>query len=711
MNQGLKKYSKLVQHAVGNVGMFSINASEGYANAHLSLPIIKTIGHNPIELSLIFNYLEKDLTSDYGKGFRLNFYNTASLITSGIRVMNADGSYDDYIYDGEKYYNKKTKLTCVFTPGLTGINTYTLVDNQGNTKTLSSLSSLPTRIESANGNAISFNLEASISNGKGDVISISKSSNLVTFTYTNNNTILNVTKLVLNDSKLSKIEYYEGSDTLLDEVLVTYTSNEILVKDNIRKNVTKMEFSLNKPLYIYDGFEDEEGEDTFEDSPDKIFYYQGHKTVVSDKFGGKVTYYFDADDLPLFEEDKYGGIKKYSYDKETFDLLVTEPIYTNSMNNLMRGININSFSLNGMQLSPFDFTNGYESINELFDDNMKVIQGVGSVTKTINVSGKAGDVISLSFMMGYFSNTNANVQASLIINSEEGEVHSIQGYTGIINLYTIHQVAKEDFDEVTVRFSFPASMTVKIGAFTLMKNNSNIVFSYDGENLEEVRCGRDNANISYNTDNNISEVSTSDGTSSNITYNANKRVSTITNEVGALKYIGYDSVHHDNVIEEKMTSADGNHSIGVVKEYTTDGRFVNKEYDTRGYATTYTRDSYGRVTQVKDALNVVLNKTYYQNMLKTLTMYTDNTASILLNYDSRRRLSSVISDGGGVYYFAYNYKNELISVSIGNTLMVTFEYDEKGNIKKLTHSQETASFEFTYNDDNLITAIKYGGTK
>ena len=75
MNNGLKNYTKQIRLTVGNAAETSININKEDANLHISLPLITTIGLNPIETILTFNLQDKDEIDLFGKGFKLNFFN------------------------------------------------------------------------------------------------------------------------------------------------------------------------------------------------------------------------------------------------------------------------------------------------------------------------------------------------------------------------------------------------------------------------------------------------------------------------------------------------------------------------------------------------------------------------------------------------------------------------------------------------------------
>ena len=88
MNQGLKSYTKQIECEAGGVAKFYFNANQNCANTHLIVPILNTIGHNPISLNLIYNYQDRNVINQFGKGFKLNYY----AYFDGEKRKNADGS-------------------------------------------------------------------------------------------------------------------------------------------------------------------------------------------------------------------------------------------------------------------------------------------------------------------------------------------------------------------------------------------------------------------------------------------------------------------------------------------------------------------------------------------------------------------------------------------------------------------------------------------
>lgn len=113
MNRGLKSYTKQLTQELGNGCTASVNVNKNDANLHISLPLLKTVGLSPITTSLIFNYQDRNTNGKFGKGVKLNLFSKIEQISDGIRVHNADGSFDDYV-SKDKYYNKETQCTAKY---------------------------------------------------------------------------------------------------------------------------------------------------------------------------------------------------------------------------------------------------------------------------------------------------------------------------------------------------------------------------------------------------------------------------------------------------------------------------------------------------------------------------------------------------------------------------------------------------------------------
>ena len=109
MNKGLKCYTSQLEHKVGDSLTTYVNLNKQDANMHICIPLITTNGRNPINTSLIFNYQDMNLSTEFKNGFKLNYYSKLTEYENMITIKNADGSIDEYLFDINKgiFYNKE----------------------------------------------------------------------------------------------------------------------------------------------------------------------------------------------------------------------------------------------------------------------------------------------------------------------------------------------------------------------------------------------------------------------------------------------------------------------------------------------------------------------------------------------------------------------------------------------------------------------------
>lgn len=92
-NKGLKNGCKQLEKQIANFASTFINLNNDDANLIINIPLIKTIGSNSIEISLIYNYQNRNIYDPYfGYGFRLNLYSYIESINNNLKVTTADGA-------------------------------------------------------------------------------------------------------------------------------------------------------------------------------------------------------------------------------------------------------------------------------------------------------------------------------------------------------------------------------------------------------------------------------------------------------------------------------------------------------------------------------------------------------------------------------------------------------------------------------------------
>ena len=235
MNQGLKSYTKQFTHNVSGVGTLSFNMCGAAKNMHMIIPLITTVGHSPISLSLIYNEQDKDVDGQFGKGFRLNLFKKLTQTSTGYEVLNADGSVDQYLASNN-YYNKETALTLIPDESY---GYFELKDKKGNyTSWYNGQVSYPDfYLDSENKGIRIGRIQDEIvntNNDSNDIIYIQSSANTINLSYTNTSVmVLKKTVLTLTNNRITNIKYYEGASTLIGETEIIYETNAIKLKNVI----------------------------------------------------------------------------------------------------------------------------------------------------------------------------------------------------------------------------------------------------------------------------------------------------------------------------------------------------------------------------------------------------------------------------------------------------------------------------------------------
>ena len=214
MNKGLKNYTKQLTQEVGGASC-SVNLNKEDANLHITLPLIKTIGHDPIDLSLIFNlqdYLNTSLPlSFFGKGAKLNLYTRIIEQGNYIGIVNADGSTDGYS-SSNNYLNVENNTKVIRKTDSNSTQYYSIEDKLGNVYECYASQPYPRKIKMKDGRVYTFSFDSTlptIDNSKGDKVTFTTGSdgNISKMNYMHNNELVYSVVFGYNNQTLSSIRY------------------------------------------------------------------------------------------------------------------------------------------------------------------------------------------------------------------------------------------------------------------------------------------------------------------------------------------------------------------------------------------------------------------------------------------------------------------------------------------------------------------------
>ena len=720
MNQGLKSYTKQFTHNVSGVGTLLFNMCGAAKNMHMIIPLISTVGHSPINLSLIYNEQDKDVTGQFGKGFRLNTFQKLSSTNEGYEILNADGSTDKYI-ESNNYYNKATGFTLIPDDEC---SVYELTDYKGNGVVWDNLDYLyPECHNNSYEQSAYFNRSGltvfSISNSHEDNISFLTDSNEITVTYAHNGTVISKTVLLLSNDKIVGVRYYEGTSTLVGKFDIKYEINYMLLTNLISCNLTKIVYE-NSGYKIYDGFKNGPSE-VFASIPDYTITYNTlnsntyNKTTLQDKFGNFKVYHFNSSHLVNMIEDQYGKVKFCSYDKETKNLKTINDVFVNDEANFARNLSfVMPSSGNGVGgnigiVGPTEPVLGSQTTVSEIWNKLTYYTVAGSNTQTITISGEAGDVITFSFFADVYAQSASVGAASigLTVGSQSKGLDLLNVVNKGVEMYTISIVAKEKFSSVTVGLIVPSGGKLRLGAYTLLKNKHITNYAYNGKSVSSIDNGISQTNVEYDSNNNPTKVTIKEKTWLERVFNDKNLVTQTTNRYGTVTNVEYDDDYPTNVVKEQIVCESKKIMVEEKKEYTSDGRFLKTDYDEFGEKTQFEYDSLGRVTKVTDALDNILTSSYENGLLKTLKL--NSSAQNTYTYDERNLLTKIELPGSSNYAFVYDDKNQITQIKMNDLEILTYTYDSLGNVTRQRYGTSGDYYDFVYDSKNRVVQIKFNG--
>jgi RHS repeat-associated protein len=238
-------------------------------------------------------------------------------------------------------------------------------------------------------------------------------------------------------------------------------------------------------------------------------------------------------------------------------------------------------------------------------------------------------------------------------------------------------------------------------------NGNALTFSYTGDNLTTITdaSGR-SISLSYTGGKltTITDPNTTPTRTLTYSYDANGNQVGFTDTLGNTTTYGYNSEHLLTSITDPkggtttityMTPV-GSPDVRRIEKISTPLSERQYDYDTAArkttvtdilatttQTTTYTYDSFGRVTEIKDAQGN--SRTFTWDVFDNLISVTDeNLNTTTLTYDSKGNVLSRTDALGNITSFTYDPTfNKLTSITDANGNTTTFSYDAKGNLTSI----------------------------
>ena len=495
-NKGLKSYNKFIDGKIWNLIQYAINVNNNDANMHLTIPLIETIGVNPVSVGLYYNHQYKNYTYGYGKGMWDSFNISTTDYETSINVNNVDGTSDFYYYDSNDDNYKCSTTENIITRSVESVNSdsdiihHVMKDKYGNT--MAFIDGSLNEIVYVNDNMVSIN-GLTISNNAGATISKSTSNGrIATIEYTQEG--VSVSKKVTfgydTSKRLTSINYYLGTN-VTNTITFEYTNTEMIVNDvdsNYHVRFTYNGYKVTKVEERYTG-------------DYKLVYeleYLDKHTKVTDRFGDYVVYVFNENSLCIFEYNNKKVVIEYEYDNHKNLKKKTIPInIPSSLSNNLLSIEDYCSELTestNMQIVPGNTTSTL--LSELGFANIYNAYGDGSFKQRVSCEGLALDNISL-FMFGKYNNnynpdegTDIHVFVRTYKNGvimDEAESYFSSIFTEDFDLLTLGLKTTHAYDEVEFEVVLNGDISLYFSDICMMKKDLGSLFSYDEhQNLTDI---------------------------------------------------------------------------------------------------------------------------------------------------------------------------------------------------------------------------------
>ncbi len=709
-NKGLKGHTKQISQTIGEVAKVSVNVNKTDANMHILIPLFQTLGPNPMDLSLIWNYQDRDRFGFFGKGCNINTYRDFSDNENYISVKEADGSYLSYWDEKgfDDFTSDENNITIVkntiLVPGDSDEYTYEFKDQQGNTIHYDNGNTyFPTSINYVNGEKTTFN-GINMDNGRGAKVNFTESNRVMSkTTYTQDGTTLYYVDFTYDSNqRITAVKHFKESK-LVKHLSISYGTNEITVKDEVSKDYAKYTFSGNCVTKIVEVLNN-----NLENAVETSISYEDRRTILTDNDGRKVYIYFDNNNFPLFEIDEDGNAVETEYDATTKKLTAkSSTIPTKKKLENLCTINIGNFSKDsGISTSVVSINDAV--LSGVLGTVYKV-SGTGSMQYTYTTQGLGSDTIMAVIWgrqkKGYTS--SSKVKVTLTADGSDSDEFKKTVVDNQFDMMTLGVNAIKSYSKITLTITLTGNTEIEIGGIQLLKKDFGAFYQYDvNGNVISAESGTGTVSNTYNSKGLQERSVGKDSTLYNFRYDEKGNMISAQTGYGAKIENTYDS--YNNITKNLVSNMVGTKRLETTKTYEK-GRFITSETDELGNTTSYTYDSFGKIKKITDALNHITEYSYdaFDNLTKILL---NHSVSASYTYDAQNKFKTATLPNGTIYSFGYDANNNLNTVSMNGVLIVSFTYDLKtGLITNQKYGSSGDSFDFIYNDKHNISQIKING--
>ncbi len=717
-NKGLKSYTKQLTSSIGDIGAVSINVNKEDANLHISLPLFSTVGLSELDLSLIYNYLDRENKGIFGKGFKLNYYSKVCNYSDRISILNADGSIDDH-YANNNYISKETgtQASCINDDSYGYTYHYLVADKYENKKEYYPTNlEYPQIIKMKNGDT--YNLDfisnvKTITNNKGDIIEFSSGDLVKNIYYKKNGQILYSISLEYDEKQNLKLLKHVKEGKVISLVQLEFLDTYVKVLDKITGYFTKYNLSQGRVISFIDGYNDIENVNLKTE-----IKYENKKSIITCG-NEKLFVFFDKNNYPIFEMDGHGNVIEREFDDSTKMILSeSAPVNTKQTNsNILNSLSLENFIREGVSCNEAENMDSF--FENILGSSVKKFFGDGTIKKTITMAGIATDNLTLAVwgrqISSYTQNSAVRVTLSIFddntIIDTDSQYFKKEQIDDLFDLIILGVNAKKTFNKIIIEFKFIGDASIELGGIQLLKKDFGTFYEYDEEgNPKTVNVNGNTHSMGYSQNGLMKSSLGSDSTMYDMEYDTRGNMTKAKTAYGVTITNEYDS--NNNLKKTRITDYKEEKILETRKVFDIDGN-LKFEYDEMEYITEYQNyDAFGRITKVLDAIGATTQYQYteFDTLKKVILSKGDETVFAEYEYDSLNRLNKISSKNGTVYEFEYNDKSLITKIKVNGSVILQYEYDSNGNISHQRYGSNADSFKFQYDEEGKVQFIYYVNT-
>ncbi len=734
-NKGLKSYTKQISGSIGSIG-YNVNVNNNDSNLILTIPLLSSGGVNRVGLSLIYNHQNKNVTSIYGAGMKLNNQYKLTNNYPNYIVTNPDGSDDLYIQaeviDGDTshptfIYKSQTSDFSLVKEAIytSGIEKFYLKDKIGNKFLWNNGYNDISNIEYVNGFNVNYNPEDGVIINNGLQTRITRTLNSLgninqLFCYEGD---LEQSRLTFSirtiDNYLSNLIYsYAG--TVIEAYRCEFENNYIRIKDTKKQYAIVFYLANDKVTSIYEeyyGYIEDDDDSLIEELLESRMLYQITSTTgessITNTIGDILTIDFNENDMPTLEYDDKGNTRLFEYNldnKITFKSNVINPsklaLYGQRLTTPLSSTDLIS-STN--QATGLLASLGFNQVREISNSD-EVIEGREKYEATFE--GKAHEAVTLVAFVKQKTiceeSYGGYIQAVLynddtVVSSKEYDINKdsidTKGKMALLGL-----VPKTNYNKIVVNV-VALNVTFEYTDLIVSKYNFGTYYFYDNKNnITKILTGTNEKVLGY-SDNIIESEMTKGNSEVTYEYDDKKNPLKTVNCYGVKTSYEYDT--DTNELVKKTISSKRNGSIEY--NYAYNNGDLTLESDSIGDTVNYSYDEYHKEESSMTSDFLLTSFEYTNNdltKLRVLKYPFFNLADIDYTYDDKKNIKTITCKNGSVYDFIYDVRNRLTKVTINNKTLVELSYDNNDNIiTKKYGNNNYFNFEYV---ENLLSAIKYG---